>query len=105
MIPVRPVELALLEVLTESNTGAETALEALAKVVPTTLAESGDYTAGAALLRAPRSRADARGVAALGPLRVIGGGMTRHWREPDSNDRFRRRRTPPSLCRLSFAPY
>ena len=45
MIPVRPVELALLEVLTESNAGVETALDALAKVVATTLAESGDYTA------------------------------------------------------------
>ena len=31
MIPVRPVELALLEVLTESNAGVETALDALAK--------------------------------------------------------------------------
>ena len=45
MIPVRPVELALLEVLTESHAGIETALDALARVVATTLAESGDYTA------------------------------------------------------------
>jgi hypothetical protein len=45
MIPVRPVELTLLEVLTESNAGVDTALDALAKVVATTLAESGDYTA------------------------------------------------------------
>jgi len=44
MIPVRPVELALLEVLTESHAGIETALDALARVA-TTLAESGDYTA------------------------------------------------------------
>jgi len=45
MIPVRPVELALLEVLTETNAGVETALDALARVVAATLAESGDYAA------------------------------------------------------------
>src|SRR5215469_7503956 len=45
MIPVRPVELALLEVLTETNAGVETALDALARVVATTLAEGGDYAA------------------------------------------------------------
>ena len=45
MIPARPVELALLEVLTETNADVEVALDALARVVATTLAESGDYSA------------------------------------------------------------
>src|SRR5215831_1214326 len=45
MIPVRPVELALHEVLTETNAGVEVALDALARVVATTLVESGDYAA------------------------------------------------------------
>jgi hypothetical protein len=43
--PRPPVELALLEVPTESHAGVETALDALARVTATTLAESGDYTA------------------------------------------------------------
>ena len=39
------VELALLEVLTESHAGVETALDALARMVAATLAESGDSNA------------------------------------------------------------
>ena len=45
MIRVRPVELALLAVLTETNADVEVALDALARVVAVTLAESGDYAA------------------------------------------------------------
>ena len=45
MIPARPVELALLEVLTETNADVEVALDALARVVAIKLVESGDYAA------------------------------------------------------------
>jgi hypothetical protein len=39
------------------------------------------------------------------PARNSGVRLIRRWREPDSSHRFRGRRPPPSLCRLSFAPY